>query len=111
FAAAWDDVLAGGGGEIEDDCVGFNVGVFDHDDGISALWDGGTGHDLSAGAGRDGNFGGVTRFEFADAFKSRSGRNFAGANGKTVANRAVKGRIRAVGANFLGEDAAERHAY
>jgi len=68
FPAAWDDVLACGRGAIENDRVSFGARVFDHDNGVGALWDGGTRHDLNAGDGGNGKLRCVASFEFANAF-------------------------------------------
>ena len=106
-----DDVLTRLDRLAEDDCVAFGRGVFDHHDGVCTFRHGGAGHDLYAGSGRDGNFGSVASFEFTDAAESCAGRDFSGANGETVSDGAVERRVKAIGADFLRERAAEGVVY
>jgi len=107
FPAAGDDVLTRLDRLGEDDCVAFGRGVFDHHDGVCTFRDGGAGHDLYAGSRCDGNFGSVAGFEFTDAAEFCAGRDFSGANGETVSDRAVERRVKAIGADFLVERAAD----
>jgi len=106
FAALRDHMLAGLDGAIESDGVGVALRVLDHDDGVGARREGRTGHDLDTGAGWDGGRGSVAGFEFADAMECCAGMSIGSADRVAVADRAVEGRVVAVGENVFGEDAA-----
>ena len=82
--------------------------VLDHNDGVCAIGDGRSGHDLGGLASGDGDAGDVLAGgDFGDDFQPGGDlRDILGANGEAIAGGTRKRRQIAVRVNFFGEDAS-----
>ncbi len=87
--------------------------VFDHDDGIGTLWNRRAGHDLHRLARADRSPERLSRAHLAD--DAQSAWDIGGANRESIASRARKRRIIAVGPDLFGKHAligiGRRHAF
>jgi hypothetical protein len=76
--------------------------VFDHDDGISARGDWRARHDFHRFTGIDDAGEGFSGAHLSDQPKAAG--DIGGLDGEPVANRAIKGRIIAIGGDILGKN-------
>jgi len=106
FTAARNYMLPRRNCAVQRDGIAAALCVLDHDYSVGAFRERRAGHDLDAGAGLDSHARCVACFELADAAESCAGLGIHGAYGVAIADGAIKGRVVAVGENFLGQDAA-----
>src|SRR5579859_4902788 len=107
FASLLNYVLAWVGCALERNIVRDAVGEFDHDDGVGPYRHRGAGHDLDTRARSEWLGDRVASFDFAHALEGCAFCGNGGADGIAVTSGAVKRRIVAIRADFLGEGIAE----